>query len=36
MVKIILTPQANNTVGLYLGGQIWQREVSGVFGEKTL
>ncbi len=29
------TPQANNTVGLYLGGQIWQSEVSGVFGEKN-
>jgi len=29
------TPQANNTVGLYLGGQIWQSEASGIFGEKN-
>ena len=24
-----------NTVGLYLGGQIWQSEASGIFGEKN-
>ena len=30
------TPQANNTVGLYLGGQIWQSEASGVLVKKTL
>ena len=24
-----------NTVGLYLGGQIWQSEASGVFGGKN-
>jgi len=29
------TPQANNSVGLTLGGQIWQSEVSGIFGEKN-
>lgn len=28
------TPQANNTVGLYLGGQIWQSDANGTFGEK--
>ena len=28
------TPQAD-TVGLYLGGQIWQSEASGIFGEKN-
>ena len=26
------TPQANNKVGLYLGGQLWQSEASGIFG----
>jgi len=25
-----------NTVGLYLGGQIWQSEASGIFGEKNM
>jgi len=29
------TPQANNTVGLYLGGQLWQSEASGIFDEKN-
>ena len=29
------TPQENNKVGLYLGGQIWQSEASGIFGEKN-
>lgn len=29
------TPQANNTVGLYLGGQIWQSDANGTFGEKN-
>ncbi|TMM43725.1 TIGR04219 family outer membrane beta-barrel protein [Colwellia ponticola] len=29
------TPQENNKVGLYLGGQIWQSEVSGFFGKKN-
>lgn len=29
------TPEANNKVGLYLGGQIWQSEASGIFGEKN-
>tara|TARA_R110002167_G_scaffold316099_1_gene521654 strand:+ start:3488 stop:4324 length:837 start_codon:yes stop_codon:yes gene_type:complete len=29
------TAQANNKVGLYLGGQIWQSEASGIFGEKN-
>jgi len=29
------TAQAD-TVGLYLGGQIWQSEASGVFGEKNI
>jgi len=24
-----------NTVGLYLGGQVWQSEVNGIFGEKN-
>ena len=28
------TPKENNKVGLYLGGQIWQSEASGIFGEK--
>ncbi|MGL1958085.1 MAG: TIGR04219 family outer membrane beta-barrel protein [Colwellia sp.] len=28
------TPQANS-VGLYLGGQIWQSDASGTFGEKN-
>lgn len=28
------TPKENNKVGLYLGGQIWESEASGVFGEK--
>jgi hypothetical protein len=32
---ITFTPQENNKVGLYLGGQIWQSEASGVFGEKN-
>ena len=35
-VLFTFTPQVNNTVGLYLGGQIWQSEASGVFGEKIL
>jgi outer membrane protein len=29
------TPQKNNNVGLYLGGQIWQSDASGVFGKKN-
>jgi len=29
------TPKENNKVGLYLGGEIWQSEASGVFGEKN-
>jgi len=29
------TPQANNKVGLYLGGQLWQSDASGIFGEKN-
>lgn len=29
------TPKENNKVGLYLGGQIWQSETSGFFGEKN-
>jgi len=29
------TPQANNKIDLYLGGQIWQSEVSGILGEKN-
>lgn len=28
------SPQANDTTGLYLGGQIWQNEANGSFGEK--
>ena len=27
------TPKANNTLGLYLGGQIWQSEANVFFGE---
>ncbi len=29
------TPQKNNNVGLYLGGQIWQSDAKGAFGEKN-
>ena len=29
------TPKANNKVGLYLGGQTWQSEASGILGEKN-
>ena len=34
-VQAAFTPQENNKVGLYLGGQIWQSEASGLFGEKN-
>lgn len=33
--QFTFTPQKNNTVGFYLGGQIWQSEASGIFGEEN-
>lgn len=32
---ITYTPQANNSVGIYLGGQIWQSRANGTLGEKA-
>lgn len=35
LVAVISTNAQANTVGLYLGGQNWQNEVSGTFGSKN-
>jgi hypothetical protein len=36
MLAALLTANVQaDTVGLYLGGQVWQSEASGVFGEKN-
>lgn len=35
LIALFTTNVQANTVGLYLGGQIWQSEASGVFGEKN-
>ena len=35
LAALLIANAQADTVGLYLGGQIWQSEASGVFGEKN-